>query len=107
MRTAILRSVPHFVPVVLFYSYSHADEALRVRLEKHLSILKRSGVLRDWHDRRIGVGREWDGEIDAQLRSADIILLLVSPDFIASDYCWDVEARVALEREAAGEAVVI
>ena len=91
----------------LFYSYSHLDEKLRVRLEKHLSILKRSGLLRDWHDRRIGAGREWEGEIDAELERADIILLLVSADFIDSDYCWDVEMRRALARHKAGEARVI
>jgi tetratricopeptide (TPR) repeat protein len=94
-------------PVDLFYSYSHRDEGLRVRLEKHLSILRRSGLLRDWHDRRIGAGREWEGKIDEELERADIILLLVSADFIDSDYCWDVEMKRALARHEAGEARVI
>lgn len=60
-----------------------------------------------WHDRKITAGDEWKGEIDANLERADIILLLVSADFIASDYCYDVEMKRALERYDAGEARVI
>jgi len=78
-----------------------------MRLENHLSILRRSRLVRDWHDRRIGAGHEWAGAIDDELERAQIILLLVSPDFIASDYCWDVELQRALERHEAGAAVVI
>jgi hypothetical protein len=57
-------------PVDLFYSYSHKDEALRMRLETHLAILRRAGIVRDWNDRRIGAGREWASEIDLRLRTA-------------------------------------
>jgi TIR domain/Domain of unknown function (DUF4384) len=91
----------------VFFSYSHRDEELRDQLETHLALLKREGELRTWHDRRIGAGREWQGEIDSRLESADLILLLISPDFIASDYCFDREMTLALERHAAGEARVI
>lgn len=91
----------------LFFSYSHADEALRDQLEKQLSILKRQGVIETWHDRRIGAGEEIDAAISKNLASADIILLLVSPDFINSDYCYDREMTVAMERHERGEAVVI
>ena len=94
-------------PVELFYSYSHKDEELRDELERHLSILKRQGVIAGWHDRRIGAGKEWKGQIDAHLNSAAVILLLVSSDFLASDYCYDVEMKRALERHDAGEARVI
>lgn len=94
-------------PVELFYSYSHNDERLRNRLEKHLSILKRQGVISNWHDRRITAGSEWKGEIDDHLNSAGIILLLVSADFLASDYCYDVEMSRALERHKSGETRVI
>jgi tetratricopeptide (TPR) repeat protein len=94
-------------PVELFYSYSHKDEELRNELENHLSILKRQGVIAGWHDRRIGAGKEWEGQIDAHLNSAAVILLLISSDFLASDYCYDVEMRRALERHDAGEARVI
>ena len=75
----------------VFFSYSHADEELRNELEKHLAGLLRQGVITTWHDRRIGPGEELHGQIDEQLNAADIVLLLVSADFLASDYCHDVE----------------
>lgn len=91
----------------LFFSYCHVDEALRDELEKHLSILKRQGVISPWHDRRIGPGEDFTHQISSHLEEADIILLLVSSDFLASDYCYDIEMKRALERHACGEAVVI
>lgn len=94
-------------PIEVFYSYSHRDESLRDELEKHLSILRRQGVIDNWHDRRIGAGNEWEGSIDDHLNSADVILLLVSADFLASDYCYNIEMRRAMERHEAGEARVI
>jgi hypothetical protein len=94
-------------PVEVFFSYSHADETLRDELAKHLKLLQRQGVIQAWHDRQITPGGEWKGEIDAHLESARIILLLVSPDYMASDYCWDVETKRAMERHEAGEAMVI
>ena len=94
-------------PLELFYSYAHEDEALRDELQKFLVMLRRDGVISEWHDRRIGAGTEWAGQIDQHLETASIILLLVSPDFLASDYCYDVEVKRALERHGAGEARVI
>jgi tetratricopeptide (TPR) repeat protein len=91
----------------VFYSYSHKDEELRNQMATNLAMLKREGVIKEWHDRRISAGQEWDGEIDAHLKSANIILLLVSPEFLASDYCYDIEVRQAMERHEAGEARVI
>lgn len=91
----------------VFFSYSHVDEALRDQLEKQLSILKRQGVVETWHDRRIDAGEEIDAAISKNLTSADIILLLVSPDFINSDYCYDREMTAAMERHAEGSAIVI
>ncbi len=91
----------------VFFSYCRCDEKLRDVLEKHLTLLKRDGSIRAWHDRRIGAGREWQGEIDRRLDSADLILLLISPDFLASDYCFDREMGRALERHEAGEARVV
>ena len=88
-------------------SYSHADEDLRNELEKHLAALKREGAITTWHDRRIAPGDELHGQISDQLDRADIILLLVSADFIASDYCYDVEMSRALERHHRDEASVI
>lgn len=93
--------------VNVFFSYSHKDEDLRNELEIHLAALKRQGVIRTWHDRRIIAGDEFAGNISENLESADIILLLVSPYFIASDYCYQVEMQRAMERHEAGEARVI
>ena len=93
--------------IELFYSYAHEDEKLRDKLEKHLTLLEREGVIRGWHDRKIGAGKEWQNEIDTHLDSSHIILLLVSPNFIASNYCWDVEVKRAMERHEIKEARVI
>jgi hypothetical protein len=88
-------------------SYSHSDEALHDELAKHLRPLEREGVIERWHDRRLTAGKEFDDEIDSILNRAGIILLLVSPDFIASEYCWSKELKRAMERHEAGEARVI
>ena len=91
----------------LFVSYSHQDEALKNELVKHLSPLKRLNLLDDWHDRKISAGDQWDTAIADALRAADIVLLLVSIDFINSRYCYDIEMESALERERRGDVVVI
>jgi hypothetical protein len=91
----------------IFMSYSHSDEGLRDELEKHLSGLRRQGVISTWHDRRIGPGEEIHGQISAHLDSAEIVLLLVSADFLASDYCYDIELARAMERHDEGTARVI
>jgi len=91
----------------VFFSYCHADEALRDKLEVHLSGLKRQGVIETWHDRRITAGSEVDHTISSALEAANVILLLVSADFINSDYCYDQEMMRALERHEAKEARVI
>ncbi len=93
--------------VRLFYSYSHKDEGLRNELETHLKLLQRRGLIDTWQDRKIEAGDEWKRRIDDNLERADIILLLVSSDFIASDYCYEIEMTRALEREKNGEAAVI
>ncbi|MCF4970207.1 GUN4 domain-containing protein [Nostoc sp. CMAA1605] len=91
----------------LFFSYSHEDETLRDKLAKHLATLKRQRVISSWHDRKILPGQEWDHQINDNLNTSDIILLLVSADFLDSDYCWDVEVKRAIERHDKGEACVI
>ena len=93
--------------VEVFYSYAREDEVLRKKLEKHLVSLKHSGEITGWHDRMISPGAKWEDEIHAHLESAQIILLLISADFLASDYCYGVEMRRAMERHEAGEARVI
>lgn len=91
----------------VFFSYSHTDEGLRDQLEKQLALLKRQGVIEVWHDRRIGAGEEFAAAIDHHVETDDIILLLVSSDFLASDYCYEKEMLRVVERHDAGEAIVI
>ena len=93
--------------VSVFISYSHADENLRKELGKHLSVLERQGIIATWHDRMIGAGTEWDGVIDSYLNDAQVILLLISADFIHSQYCYDIEMRRALERHDQRQALVV
>jgi CHASE2 domain-containing sensor protein len=94
-------------PATVFISYAHEDEAVRQELEKRLVALERKGILRRWDDRHITAGSEWAGAISEKLNSARLILLLVSPDFDASDFCNTVEVPRAIERHRAGEARVI
>jgi hypothetical protein len=91
----------------LFFSYSHVDENLRDQLEIHLSGLRRQSLIDSWHDRRITAGEEFGAAIDGHIDTSDVILLLISPDFIASDYCYEREMKRALERHDRGEAKVI
>lgn len=91
----------------VFFSYAHEDEALRDKLAKHLKLLERQGVIKAWHDRAITAGEEWKNAIDNHLESANIILLLISSDFLASDYCYDIELKRALERHDSNQAQVI
>lgn len=95
------------MPLKVFYSYAHKDEALRDRLEKALANLRHQNLIESWHDRRILAGQDLEKEIDEHIKSADIILLLVSPDFMASDYCYGIEMRTALERDSQQQARVI
>jgi hypothetical protein len=95
------------MPVNIFFCYAHEDEALLNKLKSHLRPLQRQGLIDVWHDREINAGAEWEQEIGHHLNAAQIILLLVSPDFMNSDYCYSVEMKRALERHQRGEARVI
>src|SRR6266568_1087976 len=95
------------IPVEVFYSYAHEDEAFRNELEKHLSLLRRQGLITAWYDRLILSGTDWAQAIDEHLERASVILLLISADFLASDYCYGIEMKRALERHQANEARVI
>jgi hypothetical protein len=99
--------MPPRTPVNVFFCYAPQDEDLRKELEKHLALLMRQGFVRTWSSRVIGAGEEWRGAIDRHLEEADAILLLVSPDFLASDYLYDVELRRALERHRTERTKVI
>lgn len=94
-------------PLKVFCSYSHRDEDALNQLRNHLSGLRRQGLIEDWHDRQIPPGGDWDETIRQNLEAADLILLLVSSDFIKSDYCIELETARALEREQEGSATVL
>lgn len=94
-------------PVELFCSYAHEDEPWLRKLETHLSLLQRQGLIALWHDRLITPGTNWAKVIDTHLETASIILLLVSADFFASDYCVGIEMKRALERQEEGSVLVV
>lgn len=91
----------------IFLSYAHEDEAMKNELDKSLIMLKRSSMIEMWQDRKILAGDQWDESINNELASADIILLLVSVDFNNSQYIWEKELDVAMQRQQKGEARVI
>ncbi len=91
----------------VFYSYAHEDEQLRNQLNTHLATLERLHLIVGWHDRDIRAGTEWEHEINRHLNTSQVILLLISAHFIASDYRYSIEMKRALERHEAGEAHVI
>jgi hypothetical protein len=91
----------------VFVSYAHRDDRLREELDKHLSPLRRSALIDTWYDRRITPGAALNDTIDEHLATADLVLLLISPDFINSDYCYQREMRTALQRHRKGEARII
>ncbi len=93
--------------IKLFYCYARKDKALRDELETHLSPLKRQYPLTNWSDREISPGEDWEQAIDRHLSTAHLILLLISPDFMASNYCYGKEMQRALERHEAGTCRVI
>lgn len=97
----------HQNTISVFLSYAHEDEPLLRKLEAHLNLLIQQGLISIWHDRRIVPGTNWANVIDERLEQATIILLLVSPDFLASNYCYQVEMKRALELDRDGAARVI
>ena len=95
------------MPWRVFYSYSHRDSELRERLTTYLAPLRQQKKIVEWHDRKIEPGADWEREISGQLDSAHLVLLLVSEDFLASEYCFGVEVERALARVKRGEVRVV
>jgi hypothetical protein len=91
----------------IFISYSHRDEAMLDRLHTHLAMLRREGAISEWHDRKIKAGQEIDSAVDRELESSQIFLPLISPDFLASTYCYEREMQRAIERHEADQLKVI
>ncbi len=100
-------AVPYQQAIKVFVSYSHQDTRLRDELTKHLALMESDGAITAWHDHQMTAGTEWADEIDSHLKTAQIILLLISADFIASQYCYGVEMPQAMERHNRGDAQVI
>jgi hypothetical protein len=94
-------------PVDVFISYAAADEGMREELEKHLAGLKREGVIRTWSAQRLAAGDDWRKAVEPRLAEAGVVLLLVSADYLASDYLYEVELMASLARSRAGDARVI
>jgi hypothetical protein len=85
--------------IEVFYAYAPEDQSWVQELEKHLRLLQRQGLISTWHPRLIAAGEDWQHVTDSHFRKASIILLLISPDFLASDYCYSYEMKQALGRE--------
>jgi TIR domain/CHAT domain len=91
----------------IFCSYSHKDEKYRAELETHLALLARQGAVHVWHDRQIEPGADWAREIDENINHANVVLLLISADFLASQYCYGIEMNRALARATTSETRVV
>src|SRR4051794_8679533 len=95
------------MPVDAFISYAHADNKRRERLHKHLVMLRREGLIREWSDHEIKAGDRFGDEIDAALERSGLFIALVSPDYLASNYCYEKEFQRAQELEATGHPRVV
>lgn len=94
-------------PLEIFFSYAHEDESLMDDVRRQLIVHERNGRILKWHDRMIPTGSSWGKQIDDRLEQAAIILLFMSPHFIESRYCYEIEGQTALKRHSSGDAVVI
>lgn len=91
----------------LFISYAREDEKYKKELLKHLSNLQRKGLIEGWHDGLILPSQQWDSEIKEQLHQCEVILFLISVDFLASDYIHNTEIKIAFERYEKNEVKII
>lgn len=94
-------------PIEIFFSYAHEDEALMDVVRRQLVVRERLGEIVKWHDRMIPAGDEWRTQIDDRIERAHVILLFMSPHFLESRYCYEVEGQIALRRHRQGSARVI
>lgn len=94
-------------PTEIFFSYAHEDETLMDEVRRQLVVRERMGQILKWHDRKIPAGEEWKNEIDRRIEKAHVILLFMSPSFLESRYCYEIEGEIALRRHHEGAAKVI
>lgn len=100
-------TMPTPKPLKVFCSYSHRDEDYLEVLKTWLVGLERDQLIEEWHDRMISPGREWEEDIAKHLETSDMVLLLVTPDFMASQYIYEKEISRAVESHRQGKARVI
>ena len=93
--------------VKVFLSYTHVDEEFKNKLDVHFAPLKRNNKVETWNDRKLVPGTLFDTEIKKHLCEDDVIILLISADFINSDYCYEIEMKKAFERMQNNDAIVI
>jgi hypothetical protein len=105
IRNAFLREGSMAFEV--FISYSHKDRKFRDELATHLSNLRNQGVISDWYDGDIPPGTEWKTQIMDHLKTAQVILLLISADFMASNFCYGIELKESIARHDANQARVL
>ena len=92
----------------VFISYSHKDEGWKDRLLPHLKALEQAGLVVVWDDRRIDPGGKWYPEILEAMAQAGVSVCLISPDFLASEFCVKEEIPYLLERrESEGMALIL
>jgi len=93
--------------IEIFFSYAHKDEDLMDEVRRQLIVFERQGEIVKWHDRMIPPGSKWKSQIDKRINRAKVILLFMSPHFIESKYCYEVEGQIALERHQSKDAIVV
>jgi hypothetical protein len=101
------KSVQNMKPLRIFYSYSKQDQELLDRLLSHMRVLERVGLIEEWSNTAIQPGDDRNLTTEKYLRNADIILLLISANFINTDFCYEVELSLALQEHQRGKALVI
>lgn len=99
--------IPTDVSLKVFVSYSHVDDEHKNDLLAHLDPLRRIGLISVWHDGKLVAGDDWGKEIAEQIDAADVVLLLVSANFLMSDFCYSDEMKRAVQRHMARECVVV
>jgi hypothetical protein len=90
-----------------FISYCHADQQLVIQFKKSISMLEREMNIEFWYDRAMAPGDEWEKMIHNELNHADLVILVVTNDFLSSQPCYEIEMKRALERQAKGATVVV
>lgn len=94
------------VPIKVFVSYSHRDEPVRDRLRVHLTMLEREGLIETWDDHEIQVGAKIDDSIASAHDASSVFMPIISPDFLASPYCYETEMLTALDKASRGEMTI-